>query len=645
MKKWMMGLAFLLLVSLLFFSCGKLSRKGTAPTNLPPEVFLVNIPPDGTNFIILSKVYWYGFDQDGYISRYQYLVIPDTGKIILKDTLFIDTVMYVYIDSLFVKTIEQVKPEDWNDDSLSAILKRSYPTIPISRNVIHAVDSVAGNGSWDNVMLFASMDTAKMVGQYFFVRGVDNEGSVSRIWKPDSERGSTFRLFNRTNRPPITTVDYDSLRIEYCLPETTVDWKGIRIYWSAQDPDYPPRGVTPPLSFKWVLLGPFGSKSDINQNQDSIYYSSWDDTYKIPWVDNTSRLLVDLENAPGKDYGWYQFMVQARDDAFVPDTTPAKVTFKIIKPPFLFKNYNEKSVLLVDVTNGGLLFYPQKDSLRAFYRGFLQELKDSGIISRCSLTTLNPPPETLLSQYKLVIYINEGRYSSIQGKYNTPPAARDTGFIQIERYLRVGGRVWMIGYNNFGLIDLTLTKPQYMPIDPIDTALYGYTNTMVRVANNFCGVTGYFNPAMEISRTEEMIAAEPYKTHPELPLLEVDSVKLKVLPDSSNNGYFYGIQPLGESLKGIPWAGYEGVWNVNYNERLYTFISYKGSESSLHGRACASRAYSPNPLSYYDEPGQPILQWRTAEFCFPAFAMKKEPMLIMMGEMVEWFMKEEAYLP
>ncbi len=103
-------LSLLLLVFLLLSSCGKMSRKGTSPENVPPEVFLVNIPPDSVNFSTLAKIYWYGFDQDGYITRYQYLVIIDTGSVVPKSG--------GYIDSAFVKTIERVSPGDWNDSSL-----------------------------------------------------------------------------------------------------------------------------------------------------------------------------------------------------------------------------------------------------------------------------------------------------------------------------------------------------------------------------------------------------------------------------------------------------------------------------------------------------------------------------------------------
>ncbi|MCJ7497655.1 MAG: hypothetical protein MUO78_05925, partial [candidate division Zixibacteria bacterium] len=453
MKKWM-GLAFLLLVCLLFLTCGKLSRNGTSPANKAPEVFLTNIPPDSSNFSTLAKIYWYGFDQDGYIARYQYLIIPDTGNVIPKAG--------GYIDSLFVKSIERVSYENWNDSSLSVILG-------INRNLIHSIDST---GTWENVMLFASMDTAIYLAQYFFVRGVDNEGASSRIWKSGPGEVSNFRLFTRNNRPPVTKVTYsylsnvtgnfiDTVVTEYCLPETTVEWKGLKISWSAEDPDYSTRSQ-PSFSYSWVLLGPFpDSVTSIDTTR--VYYSSWDSTTGTPWVDSTSRILVNLEHAAGKDYGWYQFRVRARDDAFVSDPSPATATFKIIKPPFLFSENDKRSVLLVDATSyDGRVTLPIRDSIRAFYKRLIKSLVAKGIINSDTLITLDslyrydvskvlPPKEEIASHYKLVILFNEGRYSAIQGY---PIPANDTGFIILERYLKVGGRVWMIGQNNFGVSEV-----------------------------------------------------------------------------------------------------------------------------------------------------------------------------------------------
>ena len=622
-------ISLLLLVFLLLSSCGKLSRKGTAPENLAPEVFLVNIPPDSVSFSTPARIYWYGFDQDGYIARYQYLVIMDTGNVIPKSG--------GYIDSMFVKTIERVRPGDWSDSSLSRILG-------INRTVLHSTDSVKGNGTFDNVMLSASLDSTAYLAQYFFVRGVDNEDAVSRIWPPDSTKRPVFRLFTRTNRPPHTTASYDTMLIEYCLPETTADWKGIKISWSAVDPDYSPRSQ-PTFSYSWQLLGPFDSKTSVDTTK--VYYSSWDNINGTPWVDSTSRILVNLVNAPGKDYGWYQFRVRARDDAFVPDPNPAKATFMIIKPPFLFSKYSRKSVLLVEPVNiyFGQEITPSFYPIRDFYTGLLQKLEDEGAIDTFFLYELAgylqpyPPPETVFSQYKLVIIFNEGRFHSIAGD------DADTGFVQIERYLRVGGRVWMIGQNNFG-IDVRLSRPSYWQISTGNPRASGLTLTSATVANYYCGITGAFLPNFGADtlqgRNEEMIAAEPFNPAlTGLPRLEVDPAKLTKpyweywIPDS----------PPWDSLKGIPRAGYESILISDNVQRLYTAISYKDPALSLiHGRPCGTRAFSPNPLVFNDENGQHILQWRTAEFCFPALTIKDEQMLQMMKVMVPWFMQDQ-YLP
>ncbi len=281
-------------------------------------------------------------------------------------------------------------------------------------------------------MLFASVDTTAYVAQYFFVRGVDNEASVSKIWKPDSPKGSDFRFFTRTNRPPQSMINYgnranitgnyvylpDSFFTEYCLPETTVDWKGVKVTWSAVDPDYSSRSQ-PAFSYTWKLLGPFDSPTAIDTTK--AYYYSWDNTSGTQWVDSVTHVFVNLVNAPGKDYAWYQFKLQARDDAFVPDPTPASVTFKIIKPPFLFSPSNGRSILLVDATSyGGSLVTPIMIPLQSFYKGLLDSLKSQDVIDNYSFYRgkdflRKQPIEDTLSHYKLVIYFNEGRFSGIQG--------------------------------------------------------------------------------------------------------------------------------------------------------------------------------------------------------------------------------------
>jgi hypothetical protein len=646
-------LPLLLLVFLLLSSCGKLSRNGTAPANLAPEVFMVNIPQDSVNFSTLAKIYWYGFDQDGYIARYQYLVVIDTGNVVPKSG--------GYIDSLFVKAIERVSAGDWSDSALSRILG-------IDRTVVHSVDSVANSvGTWDNVKLFASVDSTAYVTQYFFVRAVDNEGAVSKIWKPDSPKGSNFRFFTRTNRPPVSMINYgnrsnitgnyvylqDSFFIEYCLPETTVDWKGVKVTWSAEDPDYSSK-TQPAFSYTWELFGPFDSQTAIDTS--AVYYHSWDNTSGTPWTDSTTHVFVNLINAPGKDYAWYQFRLTARDDAFVPDPTPASVTFKIIKPPFLFSPSIGNNVLLVDATtrSGGFVI-PDTEQVRNLYRGILSSLVSEGVIDNYSFFRakepyLKQPIEDTLSHYKLVIYINEGGVSGIQGGYaNSQYGIQDSAYMAINRYLSVGGRVWMIGHNNFS--GDPPQSAQYVLIGP--NVGNGYALPGITTANYFCGVTGYYFPVLSQNSntgarepSEEMIAVEPYEGAPvQLPRIEIDTSKLYIAPGATKNAYYTNVYPAGESFKGQPRASWESIWNTNYNERLYTFISFKGTASSLHGRPCASRAYSPDPWVFTDENGQHILQWRTAEFCFPALLLKQDQMLDMMRVMMPWFMEDQTYLP
>ncbi|MDH4223551.1 MAG: hypothetical protein OEV55_08440 [candidate division Zixibacteria bacterium] len=635
MRKWIWLYLLILVPPFIFTSCGKLSRTGTAPGNIPPEVFMVNIPPDSSSFSTLAKIYWYGFDQDGFITKYQYMIIPDTGNIIPKSG--------GYIDPAFIQLIEQQSPDEWNNESFAL-------SLGIGKDLIYAVDSVNNTtGTWDNVKLFASLDTTIYVEQYFFVRAVDDDGATSKIWKPDSEKGSNFRWFRRNNRPPITTIKYDyvnstaentivpdSILTEYCLPETTYDWKGITLSWTAEDPDYSAR-TQPSFTYSWELLGPFASSTAIDTTK--IFYQSWDDTTASRIVDSTVHIMAGLENYPGEDFGWYQFRVRAWDDAFAADPTPACVTFRITKPPFLFEpgKYG-RNVLLLDATvYDGKYIIPYRDSLKNFYSGLMQSLIDNDIIDsytwyRKDANKIYPPPQSILTKYNLAIYYNEGRVEGVPG-YGVQGV--DTGFVAIRDYLRIGGKVWMIGQNNWGV-----SNCGYNPIDPGNERSGGYSSVVTTVANYFCGVTGIYLPCLSSSdRNEEMITAEPYLPFgADLPLLEVDPVKL-----SKIYWYFYTDKPPMDSLKGIPRANWESVWNANYNERLYSFVSLYGTQSYLHGRPVASRAYSPVPWPFENEPGAPILQWRTAEFCFPCLPIQRDDMYELMEKMVNWFLQEGIY--
>ena len=59
---------------LLAVGCGELIDGGPG-ANRVPEVFIVNIPPDGTEFASSPVVYWYGTDSDGKVERYDYAVV------------------------------------------------------------------------------------------------------------------------------------------------------------------------------------------------------------------------------------------------------------------------------------------------------------------------------------------------------------------------------------------------------------------------------------------------------------------------------------------------------------------------------------------------------------------------------------------
>ncbi len=284
----------------LIVGCSKLDNKVVKHvTNQSPIVYLVNVPPEDSRYSRNPNLYWYGTDTDGYIDRYQYIVIPeeihdfDTATIggnivpVIKDTIGLGLIPKLNgsIDSFFVKDIESIPPDKWNPDTVASILsKKIYNSNPYHVPVesIIVMDSI---GSKESVRLFAHPDTLDFISQYIFIRAVDNDGLTSKIWKPGEKGGHIFRRFSRNNHPPETSIPWDTLgvRVYYCLLDTTGTWKGIKISWEGSDKiDYPTK--QPEFLFKWELLGPFEDTLVSPDTSEPIAESSYDTLTNSRWV-------------------------------------------------------------------------------------------------------------------------------------------------------------------------------------------------------------------------------------------------------------------------------------------------------------------------------------------------------------------------
>ena len=673
MKRTILGIILIFCLFILAAGCSKKKNKVVREvSNHPPICKLVNIPPDGSPYSSNPTLYWYGTDPDGYVVKYQYLIIPE---IIFDDDSQKDINLIPklngLIDSNFVKDIQRIAPDKWKPDFIASFLdSQVYDSIPdyhIPIDSLFVEDSVP---SEITTRLFAELDTTKWVRQYIFVRAVDNENATSKIWKTTEEGGSTFRRFSRNNHPPKAHLPplaepplpflsgyfvyngrtYGSYLETYCLPETTLTWKGFEINWYGSDSsDYP--GELPPFLYKWELLGPFKDSVEVIDARfmhKSVVDSSYDSATSSRWVWDQSRLFFGLENYPEKKYGWYLFRVLSKDDALVESADTAFMFIKSIYPYFIWSTDGNRILLIeASVNNAGEgkpVAEPSRfEELRNIYKGHLENIQgdvgfksfDVWINPDYATTEKRTPPDIyLMSLYDLIIVTSfSGRSGVDASGVNYPPGVTgsltptDYGYMVYQYYLDVGGKVWYMGIDNFNARNGQ--QSQFSNMNPFDaSSMFGSRDEVVVLASRYFGIEGVYFSLWKYSKyeksSEEFIGAEPFMTFlGEFPELEVDSARLDTLiwwdhaaiKDSM-------LQP--QCMAALPGVTYEKIGFQT--QRIYNFVSCFGGTSDMHGKPCASRYLGPN--------------FKTAEFCFPLCFIKDDQAEEVMEKMLIWFFEE-----
>ncbi|MFH1337219.1 MAG: hypothetical protein ABII96_11955 [Candidatus Zixiibacteriota bacterium] len=606
MRRYSLVLVIFFLCVLILSGCGKLERKGTAPANVPPNVYFADVPPESTYFSVNPRIYWYGTDIDGFITAYQYAVV-------VKDSLS---------DLGGIQSVREFLHGIPTDSA-------SWVDNIALKSMVGAHIVAEPGGSSRNVMMYADMNPNIFTPQYLFVRAVDNSGEVS-----DS---IIYRVFYRNNHRPQAVIENDSVfraSNHYCLDDTSATWKGITISWSGKDSlDYPNPRNQPNFQFKWELVGPFEfTPTALTVDTMAVVDSSLDSTFAAGkwiysrWVADKLHVFKGLENYGDSGYGWYQLRVRTRDDAFVSTDTATTMNFRILKPKFRYADRNKKTILLVDATA-----YKGRDGgandtidVRPFYRETLDYLRQSGTCYEYAMwhdqfadiasISKSAPSEDVLSRYDLVMVINVG----------SNPAISNDNFGSYRDYLNVGGRVWFVGLNNFNL-------PGGRTIHGLEevksAAPYAY-----EIGTSYLGLDGVFVPSWttQDSMTLEFVKAESFGLWNDLPLLQVDTEKCKLL-----KGYNPLIPARNFGIRGIPYVCFDAISNWDFagripaERRIYSFVSYYGSISDMDNKPCA--------INYIGS------TYRTAEFCFPLHLMKNDgnqPVYQVMKRVVEWFWED-----
>ncbi|UCB53513.1 MAG: hypothetical protein JSV10_05410 [Candidatus Zixiibacteriota bacterium] len=615
MRRYGFCLVIFSLCLLMLSGCGKLDRKGTVPANTPPTVFFANVPAESTYFSVNPRIHWFGTDVDGFIAAYQYAVMVTDS-----------VVQFGGLDQVkgFLHSIPS--------DSVSWVNQTSL------KNMIgvHVVSEPGGHER--DVRTYADMDPDIYTPQYLLLRAVDNRGEVSAV---------ISRLFYRNNHRPEAFIDVDSAfaaKNHYCLEDTNATWKGINISWSGLDTaDYPELRYQPDFQFKWELVGPFetaptaltvDTMAVADSSLDSVVISG--EVIHTRWVSDGSYVFRNLENATGFGYGWYQLRVRTRDDAYVSTDTATTLNIRILKPQFRYADQGRKTVLLVEGTRyggppGGLVGSatetPDTAFVRGFYRTGLEKLLGDGLYEEFSLwfdQTVDPwgggksvPIEDTLARYDLVIVTNVG---------SVPDLSEDS-YRAFREYLNVGGRLWIIGMNNFNFSPGRGLKAM--------ETIRGVSPNTYQVGVEYCGIDRVFIPTWTSldSMTLEFVQAKPFGYWDHLSVLSADTIVCKRLIQYLPNDAF---QQWG--VRGIPWVTHVAMSNnmdwafrIPAQRRILSFVSYYGALSPMHDRPCGVNYIGPT--------------FRTTLFTFPLNLMQNEeedgyPAYQLMKEVIDWFWED-----
>jgi len=264
---------------------------GEFKVNQPPEVYLSSGPPNGDpNVNYKVHFYWNGYDPDGKVDHFEYLVTDDevTGSIIIDDDVY--------------DTIEGLG-YTWN-------------SIEVHDTIISVkADSIPSHDNPDDDIYFYGDDRFLFRAHHtFFLRAVDEAGAVS-------ERPA-YRTFTATTIAPAVGIDHPS------------DIGGVGGYdalppdiffaWSGRD-SVGDGTIIEPDSTRFTLLkrGDHGLDTQTEgvmlELPEDIWlqWRHWDEVDSLDANISGKRALITglTPISAGEGEGEYIFMVQAKDEA------------------------------------------------------------------------------------------------------------------------------------------------------------------------------------------------------------------------------------------------------------------------------------------------------------------------------------------
>jgi hypothetical protein len=246
-----------------FAACSTDSYEGSLQTNQPPQVWLSAAPPEGSVSKYTVHLYWGGWDPDGEIDRYEYLITDNETGVFSPD----DTTGAVW-STVFV-----------NDSTFT-----------------FSADLAAEPNPTSQVSEFLRSHT-------FFVRAVDTQGM--RSTQP------AYRSFTaRTLSPEVSVLIplRNQLNPADMPPIATFRWKAtdyVNDRAQTQDPDS--------IQYALVSTLPYGGDytRTLNYLRTPASAGEWSSWVSYAAPNDSGRAWT----TPPKDFGTYIFAVRAKDEA------------------------------------------------------------------------------------------------------------------------------------------------------------------------------------------------------------------------------------------------------------------------------------------------------------------------------------------
>ncbi len=255
----------LLLVTAMQLNCSEDVYIDLAGKNMPPTVRITHAPLEGTTTTYRVHFYWLGYDADGTIDHYEYVVVP--GNPIgfnPADTTGLDKWLVTDLNDMLIEVTADTK------DTTVTIDERLY--------------------------------TRYRKTHTFFVRAVDNEGMRSEV------AYRSFTAFTLAPKINIIQPTNPTNETQFLSPVTTFVWEGkdpVDSPWNYQEVD----------SVRYMHTMYYGTIIDgLNMHPEAFEdrWSPWI-SYRAPGDSGTSTILGDDETISLGHI--YIFAVQAKDEA------------------------------------------------------------------------------------------------------------------------------------------------------------------------------------------------------------------------------------------------------------------------------------------------------------------------------------------